>query len=61
MITLYDHVQALRAELRSCHLSHRERGEAKSELARAVVQQADRDRVFDAVFEIEIHRAEASG
>lgn len=59
MITLYDHIQALRAELRSCHLTQCERTETEAELARAVVQQAERDRAFDAAFGVEIHRAEA--
>ena len=59
MIALYDHIQALRAELWSCHLTMRERAESEAELARAIARQADLDRVFDEVFEVEFHHAAA--
>lgn len=55
MITLYDHIQELRAELRSCHLTRRERAQAeaelvraKAELVRAKAEQALLDQAFDA-------------
>jgi hypothetical protein len=47
MITLYDHIQELRAELRGCYFTPRERTAVESELARAVAQQAELDRAFD--------------
>ena len=59
MIALYDHIQALRTELRSCHLTQRERAEIEAELARSIARQADLDRIFDAAFEVEFHHAEA--
>ena len=59
MIALYDHIQALRAELRSCHLTRRERAETEAELARSIARQADLDRIIDAAFEVEFHHAEA--
>jgi cob(I)alamin adenosyltransferase len=59
MLTLYDHIQELRAELRSGHLTRRERAEAEAELARATVRQAERDRALDAAFELEIRSAKA--
>ncbi len=61
MIALYDHIQALRAELRSCYLTQRERAEAEAELARAIAEQAEIDRAFDAIFEAEIRSVEAPG
>lgn len=59
MIALYDHIQELRAELRSCHLTRRERAETEAELARAIARQAELDRRFDEVFDAEFERAEA--
>lgn len=48
MITLYDHIQELRAELRSCYFTRRERAAVKAELANAIAEQAELDRAFDA-------------
>jgi hypothetical protein len=48
MITLYDHIQELRAELRGCHFSKRERAAVQAELTRALTEQAELDRAFDA-------------
>lgn len=59
MIALYDHIQELRAELRSCHLTRRERAETEAELARAITRQAELDRAFDAATEAQNHHAEA--
>ena len=51
MITLYDHIQELRAELRGCYFTRRERAAVQTELAKAIAEQADRDRAFDAALE----------
>ena len=40
MITLYDHIQELRAELRGCGFTRRERAAVQAELARAIAEQA---------------------
>ena len=51
MIALYDHIQQLRAELRSCYFTRRERGAVEAELAAAVAQQAALERTFDRAVE----------
>jgi hypothetical protein len=51
MITLYDHIQELRAELRGCYFTRRERAAVEAELARAVAEQAELDRAFDRALE----------
>lgn len=48
MITLYDHIQELRAELRGCRFTRRERVAVEAELANAIAEQAELDRAFDA-------------
>ncbi len=40
MITLYDHIQELRAELRGCYFTRRERAAVQAELANAIAEQA---------------------
>jgi hypothetical protein len=47
MIALYDHIQELRAELRGCRFTCRERKRVEAELAKAIAEQADLDRAFD--------------
>ena len=47
MLALYDHIQELRAELRSCDLTPRERTETEAELANSTAEQAELDRRFD--------------
>ena len=47
MITLYDHIQELRAELQGCGFTRRERAAVQAELARAIAEQAEHDRAFD--------------
>jgi hypothetical protein len=47
MITLYDHIQELQAELRSCYFTSRERAAVQTELARAIAKQAELDRAFE--------------
>lgn len=51
MITLYDHIQELRAELRSCYMTRRERAAVQAELATAIAEQAELDRAFDSALE----------
>ena len=51
MIALYDHIQQLRAELRGCHMTRRERVAVQAELAKAVADQAELDRAFDRALE----------
>ena len=46
-MTLYDHIQELRAELRGCRMTRRERACVEAELAKAVAEQAETDRAFD--------------
>ena len=48
MITLYDHIQQLRAELRGCYFTRRERAAVQAELGRAIAEQAELDHAFDA-------------
>ena len=57
MITLYDHIQELRAELRGCRFTRRERAAVEAELAKAVVEQAELERAFEAALEA-LDRAE---
>ena len=51
MIALYDHIHQLRAELRSCYFTQRERAAAKAKLAAALAQQAELERACDQAFE----------
>jgi hypothetical protein len=51
MITLYDHIQELRAELRGCDFTRRERAAVQAELARAIAEHAELDRAFDLALE----------
>jgi hypothetical protein len=48
MIALYDQIRELRSELLGCALTRRERADAEDELAKAIAQQAELDRAFDA-------------
>lgn len=59
MIALYDHIQMMRAELRGCYLTRRERAETEAELAKAIAEQAELDRRFDEAL-AEYLRSEAS-
>ena len=52
MITLYDHIQELRAELRGCHFTKRERAAVEAELAKALGEQAEIERNFDRAMEV---------
>jgi hypothetical protein len=51
MITLYDHIQELKAELRGCYFTRRERAAVQAELANAIAGQAELDRAFDLAVE----------
>ena len=51
MITLYDHIQELRAELRGSYFTRRERAALQAELAKAIAEQAELNRAFDAALE----------
>jgi hypothetical protein len=51
MIALYDHIQELRAELRGCYFTRRERARVEAELATAIAAQAEIDRAFDRALE----------
>jgi hypothetical protein len=61
MITLYDHIQELRAELRGCYMTRHERTSVKAELIEALAQQAELDREFDRALEALQSPAEAVG
>jgi hypothetical protein len=50
MLTTYDQIQDLRAELAGCILTRRERAQAQAELKKLVVEQTKLDRAFDAAF-----------
>ena len=60
MITLYDHIQELRAELRRCYFTKRERAAVEAELAKALAEQAEIERNFDRAMEA-YREAEAIG
>jgi hypothetical protein len=60
MITLYDHIQELRAELRGCGFTRSERAAVQAELARAVAERAELERTFDLALEA-LQPARASG
>lgn len=51
MIALYDHIRELRAELRSCAMTRRERTQVRAELAKAIAEQVELDRAFDRALE----------
>ena len=48
MLALYAHIQELRAELRGCCMTRRERTAARAELARAIAAQTEIDRAAEA-------------
>jgi hypothetical protein len=60
MITLYDHIQELRAELHGCAFTRRERTAVKAELAWELAEQAELERTFDLTLEA-LQRAEVAG
>ena len=47
MLTTYDTIQELRAELASCHMTQRERAGVQAALEAALAEQAQLDRAFD--------------
>jgi hypothetical protein len=46
MLTIFDQVRELRAELAGCLLTRRERAQAQAKLKRLVAEQAEIDRAF---------------
>ena len=60
MITLDDHIQELRAEVRGCGITRRERTALQAELAKAIAEQAELDRAFDLAVEA-LHNAGSAG
>jgi hypothetical protein len=60
MITLYDHIQQLRAELRGCYFTRHERAAVEAELSAALAEQAAHDRAFDAAVEAAIDASNLS-
>jgi hypothetical protein len=48
MIAISDHIQELRAELRGCVMTRRERAIAESELVGAIAEHAELDRAAEA-------------
>lgn len=61
MITLYDHINELRAELSGCHFTRRERAAVQAELTKAIAEQAELDRAFDAAVQALSNPTEAIG
>lgn len=61
MITLYDHIQELRAELRGCCFTRRERAAVQAELEKGIAEQAELDRAFDAALEALSNPTQAIG
>jgi hypothetical protein len=51
MIALYDQIQELLAELRDCDMTPDERAQARAEVARARIAQAELDYAFEAQFQ----------
>jgi len=47
MVALYDHIQELRAELRGCIMTRRERRAVEAELAAAIAAQAEHERAIE--------------
>ena len=50
-MTLYDHIQELRAELRGCSMTRRERACVEAELATAIAEQTELERGFDSALD----------
>ena len=48
MLTIYDQVQQLRADLAGCLLTRRERAQAQAELKKLIAEHAKLDRAFNA-------------
>ena len=60
MITLDQHIEELRCELRGCYFTRSERAAVQAELTQALARQAELDRAFDHALEA-LHNAEAAG
>lgn len=53
MLTIYDQIRQLRAELAYCMMTWRERAGAQAELEKLIGKQAELDRAFDEAFAAE--------
>ena len=60
MITLDQHIEELRLELRGCGFTRSERAAVQAQLAQALATQAELDRAFDLALEA-LQNAEALG
>jgi hypothetical protein len=58
---LYDHIQQLRAELRGCSFTRRERAAVQAELATAIAAQAELDQALDSALASLQNPAQAIG
>ena len=56
MIAIYDHIQELRAELRGCVMTRRERAMIEAELARAIAEHAELNAARSPVIEKRVQR-----
>lgn len=61
MMTLYDHIQQPRAELRGCYFTRRERAAVRAELEKAIAGQAKLEHAFDAALAALPETTEAIG
>ena len=52
MLTIYDQIQELRAELHGCRLTRRERAQTLAELKKLIPEQAKLDRAFAAALAV---------
>jgi len=50
MLTIYDQIQQLRAELTCCIMTRHERAQAQAEMQKLIAEQTKLDRAFDATF-----------
>ena len=60
MIDLCDEIQQLRAELKNCGFTRRERAAAQAQLDRMIAEHAERERALDAALEA-MDNTEVSG
>jgi hypothetical protein len=49
MLTVYDQIQELHLEMKTCAMTRRERTRAHAEMKKLIAEQAMFDRAFDAV------------
>ena len=51
MLTIFDQIQELRAEIKGCGLTRRERRHAEAELKRLIAERDELERAFDQALE----------